>query len=199
MKIEEALAAVRSGEKRKFTQTVDLIVNLKNIDIKKPENKVSKEIVLPHGRGKGVEVGIISDSLPDAIRKNEVEAMANNKKLAKQLSKRYEFFLCEAPLMPLVGRSLGRYLGPRGKMPKPIPPGRDPKPFVEMAKKSARVRIANAPTIQIPVGVETMGDEELHANITAAMDEVRKSLPGKAQIKNVSLKLTMGKPVRLDI
>lgn len=199
MKIEEALTRLKTGKKKKFLQTVDLIVNLKNIDVKKPENRISKDIVLPHGRGKEVSVGIISDTAPDGIRKTDIESMIRNKKAAKKMVNDYDFFLCEAPLMPLVGKSLGRYMGPRGKMPKPMPPGRDPKPLIELTKKCVKVRILNSPSIQIPVGREDMTDENIRENINHVINEIKKSLPGKSQIKNSYVKLTMGKPLRIEV
>ncbi|MDI6721864.1 MAG: 50S ribosomal protein L1, partial [Candidatus Aenigmarchaeota archaeon] len=117
--IEESIKYLRdNSQKRGFDQTFDLIASLRNIDLKKPENKFSKDIALPHGRGNDVEVGIISNSIPGALKKEDVENLANDKAAMKKVLRKYEFFVCEAPLMPLVGKTLGRFLGPKGKMPK---------------------------------------------------------------------------------
>jgi len=196
-KIDEAIKKVKEGEKRKFVQSIDLIINIRNIDLKKPENKFSKDILLPHGRGKDIKVCVLSDNLEGGIRKHEIEGFASNKSAAKQFAKKYDFFLCEAPLMPLVGKILGRYLGPKGKMPKLIPPGRDPKNAIEDTMKSVRVNVRDAPTIQISVSSESMDDSQIKDNVERVIEEVRKSLPGKAQIKSMFIKTTMGKPVRI--
>jgi large subunit ribosomal protein L1 len=199
LKIDEAIKRVREGEKRKFVQTIDLIVNLRNIDLKKPENKFSKDIILPNGRGKEVSVCVLSDTVEGGIRKHEIEAFGANKSAAKQFTKKYDFFVCEAPLMPLVGKILGRYLGPKGKMPRLLVPGKDPKFVIDETMKSVRVNVRDSPTIQIAVSSEEMQDEQIKENIEKVIEEVRKSLPAKAQIRNAYIKTTMGKPVRIGV
>lgn len=199
IKLEDAIKKIREGEKRKFSQTIDLIVNLRNIDLKKPENKFSKDIILPNGRGKDVSVCIISDSIAGGIGKNDIEDFSRNKSSAKQFTKKHDFFVCEAPLMPIVGKVLGRYLGPKGKMPRLLPPGKDPKFIVEETKKSIRINLRDIPTIQVPAGSEDMDDSQLKGNIEKIIEEIRKSLPSKAQIKNAYIKTTMGKAVKIGV
>lgn len=199
LKLDEAIKKIKEGEKRKFSQTVDLIINLRNIDLKKPENKFSKDVLLPHGRGKEVSVCIISDSIGGSVGKIDIEGFANNKSAAKQFTKKHDFFVCEAPLMPLVGKILGRYLGPKGKMPKLLPPGRDPKFTIDETKKSVRINLRDSPTIQIPIGAEDMQDSAIKENVEKVLEDVKKSLPAKAQIKNAYIKTTMGKPVKIGI
>ncbi|KHO47545.1 MAG: large subunit ribosomal protein L1 [archaeon GW2011_AR5] len=199
IKLDDAIVKAREGEKRKFSQTFDLIVNIRNIDLKKPENKFSKDIILPHGRGKDVSVCIISDTISGGVGKNEIEDFSKNKSAAKQFTKKHDFFVCEAPLMPLVGRILGRYLGPKGKMPRLLPPGKDPKSIVDETKQSVRINLRDSPTIQIAIGSEDMQDVQIKENTEKVLEEIKKSLPGKAQIKNAYIKTTMGKPVRIGV
>jgi large subunit ribosomal protein L1 len=205
MKIDEALKYIRENTtKRKFMQTFDLAVNLSNIDLKKPENKISKEIMLPHSRTKDVKVCLISDSITsvagiDVVGKNFIMGLEGDKKAGKQFSRKYDFFICEAPLMALVGRILGRYLGPRGKMPKLLPPGRNPLSMADEAKTSVRLRIKDSPVIHCAVGDENMSDEQVRENVALVIEEIKKALPGKSQIKNAYLKLTMGSAVKLDV
>ena len=198
-KLDEAIKKVREGEKRKFSQTVDLIINLRNIDLKKPENKFSKDVPLPHGRGKDVSVCIISDSIKDGIGKIDIEGFSRNKSAAKQFVKKHDFFLCEAPLMPLVGKILGRYLGPKGKMPKLLLPGKDTKSVVDETKKSIRLNLRDVPTIQVAIGSEEMQDGQIKENAEKVLEEVKKALPAKAQIRNIYIKTTMGKPVKIGV
>ncbi len=199
--IEDSIKHIRENNpKRDFEQTFDLVVNIRNIDLKKTENKFSKDVVLPHGRGKDVEVGIISDTIQEAtIRKDDIEKLASDKRGMKNVLRKYEFFVCEAPLMPLVGKTLGKFLGPKGKMPKLLPPGPNYRDIVEETKKSVRVKLRDSPTIQTCVGSENMKDSEIKENLERVVEEVKKSIPPKSQIKNVYLKLTMGKPVKLEV
>lgn len=195
--VEESIKQVREGSKKNFIQSIDLIVNLKNIDLKKPENKFSKDVVLPHGRGKNIEVGVISDNFPGAITKAYLEGITKIE--MRKLVRKYDFFVCEAPLMALVGKVLGKYLGPKGKMPKLLPPHTDPKPMVEELKTSLRIKVRDSPTLHLIVGTEAMSDGQLKENIEKVMEEIKKALPAKVQIRSVILKKTMGKPVRLNI
>ena len=196
-KIEDALQQLRSTEKRKFSQSVDMNFVIKNVDLKRPENKFSKEVVLPHGRGKDVEVCIISEA--SGLGKREIDEMGRSTQKMKAFSKKYDFYLCEAPLMPVVGKVLGRYLAPKGKMPKLLPPGKDPSALIDEMKKSVRIRLRDTPSIQIIIGTEAMTDQQLKENAEKVTEEIRKSLPGKAQIKSVYIKFTMSKPVRLKV
>lgn len=197
MKIEDALKYLRdNSKKREFTQSFDLIINLKNIDLKKPENKFAKEVLLPHGRGKEVSVGIISEKL--GITKGDLEDFGRDKKKLKEFTKKYDFLIAEAALMPLVGRVLGKYLAPRGRMPKLLPPGRSHDAMIDELKRSVRIRVRDSPSIQVLAGSESMSDSQVAENIGQILEEVLKSLPkGKNQIKDVYLKMTMSKPVKV--
>ncbi len=195
--IEAALKHLRTFEKKGFNQSVDLNFTLKSIDLKRPENKFSKEVMLPHGRGKDIEVCIISEAA--GTGKSEIEEMERDKQKMKKFVKKYDFYLCEAPLMPLVGKALGRYLAPKGKMPKLLPPNRDPTSLINETKNSVRIRVRDSPSIQVTVGTEAMTDQQLKENAERVIEEVKKSMPGKAQIKNIYLKFTMTKPVKLKV
>lgn len=197
MNLDPAIKQIRESEKRKFSQTIDLVVTLKNIDLKKPENKFTKRVVLPHGRGKDVPIVVISEN--GDIKKNDIEDFEKNKSAAKKFSKKYEFYICEAPLMPLVGKVLGRYLAPKGKMPEILPPGRSPGAMIEELKRSVRVKVRDSPTIQTIVGVESMSDDAIKENVEKTMEEIKKILPPKVQIRNACIKTTMGPPIKIGV
>jgi len=197
MNIDEAIKQLREAKKREFNQSIDLVVNLKNIDLKRPENKFAKRVVLPNGRGKEVAVCIIGEK--GDIGKADIESFERDKKAAKKFAKKYEFYLCEAPLMPLVGKVLGRYLAPKGKMPEILLPGRSPEAMVNELKKSIRLRLRDAPTIQTIVGNEAMNDNEIKENAERALEEIKKALPQKVGIKNAYIKTTMGKPLKIGV
>lgn len=201
----------KNSKKRNFSQSVDLIIALKGLDLKKPENKIKGEVLLPINPRKQ-KIGIFADSLiPQVkklenenvimVRKEEIEEYGRNKKRAKKLAKECKSFLAEAPLMTLVGKYLGQFLAPRGKMPKPIPPNViDIKPLIERAENTVSFSLKDSPVISCIVGKEDMKDEDIAKNIDAVLKTVEPLLPkGKEQIKNIYLKLTMGKPVKVII
>ncbi|MEM5871640.1 MAG: 50S ribosomal protein L1 [Candidatus Aenigmatarchaeota archaeon] len=206
--LNEIKEAKEKAKKRNFVQTWDLIVNLKGIDLKKPENKLNLEFILPEGRGKESKYVFIVDMLlPEAkktdglvIVKDDLEKLKDNKKKLKKLAEEYDWWFCEAPLMPLVGKTLGVVLGPRGKMPKPIPPKGNLQPFIEMTKKIVRIRLRDSPVIHVPVGTEKMTEEQIMKNVIAVMNFLKEKLPkGKVNIKNAYIKLTMGPPIKLKV
>jgi large subunit ribosomal protein L1 len=204
-KIKEA----REGSKpRKFRQSWDLTINVKGIDLKKPENRFKLEFMLPEGRGKELKVCVIADGLAAEARKHadlvitkqEIPGLAKDRKKLKKLAQEYDWFFGEATLMAEVGKSFGVVLGTRGKMPKPVPPKVSIVPFIGRARKSTMIALKESPVIHIPVGSDDMEPEKIAANAQAAYNAVVEKLPkGRASIKSIYLKQTMGKPFRLEV
>ncbi len=204
-KILKAIKELReNSKKRNFVQTFDLIVNLKEIDLKKPENKFVEDLILPNGRGKEAKIVIFSDVIKEeevncpVLKSSDIEILAKNKREAKKLARRTDFFLAEPKLMPTIGKLLGQFLAPRGKMPKII--SEDVKKMIEDYKKAVRIRIKDSPVIQCPVGNEEMEDEKVAENIKAVIEFLIGKLPkGEKNIAEVLLKLTMSKPVKIEV
>ena len=202
--ILEAIKKAREiSKKRNFEQTFDLIVNLRAIDTKKPESRINEIVELPYGIGKEIKVVVFSDEIKELdgaeiINSKEIEELAKNKRLAKKLARDTDFFIAEPKLMPIVAKNLGKFLAPRGKTPRPIIG--DVKRMIESLKKSVRIRIKDAPVIQCAIGSESMKDEEIEANVIKILKFLEERLPkGKANIKNIVIKLTMGKPVKVEV
>jgi large subunit ribosomal protein L1 len=201
-KILNAIKELRkNSKKRNFVQSFDLIINLKEYDVRKPENKINEEFALPHGRGE-VKVVVFSDTIKDLdceiLTSEDVEKLAKNKRAARKFIKEVDFFLAEPSMMPLIGKHLGQLLAPRQKMPKVM--SGDVKKMVEELKKSVRIVVKDAPVIQCIVGKEDMRDEEICENIESLLKYLENRLPkGKRNIKNVLLKLTMSKPVKIEV
>lgn len=200
--IEKALNELKAGEKRNFIQSVDLIVSLKGIDLKKPESKFSEDLILPYGRGKDAEVVVFSDNLSnlgcEIFTTGDIQKFSIDKREARKLAENTDFFLSEAPLMPLIGKTLGQILAPRGKMPKVIVG--DLGKLVENYKKTVRVAVKNAPVIQCFVGREDMENRKIAENVEIVMKLLETKLPrGRQNIGKVLLKLTMSKPVKVEV
>lgn len=202
-KILEAIKELRqNSKKRNFTQSVELIVNLKEIDIKKPEDRFSEDIILPNGRGKDAKVVIFSDEIKDLGLDVEIIDSAKlqrmSKREAKKLARDVDFFLAEPRLMPTIGKVLGQYIGPRGKLPKII--SGDIKAMVENYKKSIKIKVKDAPVVQCLVGNESMSDEKIAENIESVLNFLENKLPkGKRNIKKILIKLTMGQPFEVKV
>ncbi len=207
----ETLKKVRENSKpRKFSQTIDMTINLQEIDMKKPESKIQEMIELPHPLTKKAKICIIASGelafkakqagADLVIEKDELNTIATDKKRQRELANTYDFFICEAPLMPLVGKSLGTTLGPRGKMPTPVPPNANIADQIARHQKLAIVRLKSQPLLQNRVGSEDMKDEEIAENITVIIRRLEGKLKrGIKNIKSITLKTTMGKPVELKL
>lgn len=181
---EKFLQAIKElkekSKKRNFPQSFDLIISLKEFDIKKPENKFTEDVVLPHGRGKEAEVVVFSDSVKDVdckvLTTEDVNKLTKSKRDAKKLISETDFFLSEPKLMPTIGKVLGAYLAPKGKMPKMFTGG-EIKSLVKNYKKSVRVRIKDSPVVQCLVGKEDMKDEEVIENVEEVIRALEAKLP----------------------
>lgn len=202
-KILNAIKELREkSDKRNFSQSFDLIISLKEYDMKKPENKFTEDVVLPHGKGRESSVIVFADNIKDpgtdVFTTEHVNELMKNKRKAKKLVSSTDFFLAEAKLMPLVGKVLGQYVGPRGKLPKIITG--DVNALVKNYKKSVRIRIKDAPVIQTIIGKEDMKDQEIVENVEAVLNYLKTRLPkGKNNIGKIMMKLTMGKPIKIEV
>ncbi|WP_297438839.1 50S ribosomal protein L1 [Thermococcus sp.] len=209
-KILEAVKEAKARAKpRHFTQTVELAVNLRDIDLKKPENRFKLEVVLPHGRGKEPKIAVIADSAVaeaakklglDVISGEQLEELAKNPREARKVAKRYDSFIAAAPLMPKIGKYLGRYLGPRNKMPQVVPPTMtNLEPILNRLKRTIRVQLKNNPVVHAPVGTEDMDEEKLAENAETVLNAVLGKLErGENQVKSVYIKTTMGPAVKVE-
>jgi len=201
--IVKAVGAARtSSKKRNFSQSFDLIVNLKLIDPKKPEGRINEIFALPKGRGKDAEVVLFADDIKEAdcttYNSTDIDRLSKDKRELKRLARATDFFLSEPKLMPTIGKGLGRLLAPRGKMPTVV--AEEFKNAVEKHKKSVRIKIKDSPVIQCIVGVEKMKDEDIAENIEAVLNFLEKRLPkGRNNIGKSLIKLTMGNPVKLEL
>jgi large subunit ribosomal protein L1 len=209
--ILETIKDLRSNSKeRKFKQTFDVIINFKDLDLKK--NNVDFFANLSHDRGKKIKICAIVDHELEAqakencdlvILKKDLDKYKKDLKLVKKVSKEYDFFIAQANLMGLIATVFGRVLGPLGKMPNPkvggvLPPTGQLKPVVSKFKKLVRLMTKKEPIVKLSVGKEEMKDDDVAENIYHIYEQLVHNLPkGQANIKNVLIKFTMSKPLKV--
>ena len=199
--------ALEGAKKRNFVETVELAINLKDVDLSIPKNRIQEDIILPNGRGKVVKVCVIgggelalkAKSVADlVITPDEIGTIADDKKQAKKIANSTDYFIAEAPLMAVVGKRLGTVLGPRGKMPKPIPPGADPAGMVDNLRKSVTIRTKDRKTFHVPVGTVNMSPEAIADNIDLVIKRVSLKLEkGVANVASAYVKTSMGPSERI--
>lgn len=192
---------------RKFKQNIDVVINLKNLDLDNPKNRVDEEIILPHSRGSKVKVVLFASGELAAkskkhidllIKPEEIEDFSKDKKKFKKMVDGHDFFIAEAPLMPTIGKILGTVLGPRGKMPKPVPPNADISGLVKNLRNTVNIRSKSSRTFHTIAGNEEMPKEEIVENIDVIIKRLEEKLErGRMNIASVYIKMTMGPPERI--
>lgn len=192
---------------RKFKQNIDLVINLKNVKLEEAKNRIDEEIILPHGRGKESKIAIFASGelalkakgkVDLIIKPEELEDLAKDKKKFKKITDEYDFFIAEAPLMPTIGKTLGIVLGPRGKMPKPVPPHIDITGIVKNLRQTIRIRSKANKTFHAIAGKEEMDKEQIAENIDTIIKRLESKLErGRMNISSIHVKTTMGPSVRI--
>ncbi|MFQ5531111.1 MAG: hypothetical protein ACE5ES_00690 [Candidatus Nanoarchaeia archaeon] len=202
--LQKALVELRKGKERKFDQTVDLIVNLQKFEVKK--SNVNLFVSIPH-KIKDKKIAAFLESKNKSIETITGDEFKkyNDKKELKKLAKKYDFFISQASLMPKVATTFGRFLGPAGKMPSPqlgIIMNSDEKTINDLKQKintSIKVKVSEA-SIKLAIGKQSMPDSDIIENIMTVYNAMIKTLPrNKENVKNVEIKFTMTKPVKIKI
>ena len=191
--------------KRKFSQSVELAINFMGMDFAKQDNRLNLEVKLPNGKGKVHKTMVfaddrgISDKAAQAGAKvvpgGQLQSISTDKELQKELLE-YELF-AQPSLMPQIAKMFGQFLGPRGKMPRPLVG--DINKMIGDATKSIYIRSKGKylPTVHCMIGTEKMSTAELAANIDEVLNSVLKRVGGKQHLKSVYVKMTMSKPMKL--
>jgi large subunit ribosomal protein L1 len=205
--LTQMISEAKKGQKqRKFKQTVELIMVFRDIDVKKGF-AINETVQLPRKLSHPASVCVVAsgdlglkaksanaDRVVDGIEVNKVGA---NKRESRKLINGYDFFLSDTSLMATVGKTLGQFMGPRGKMPTPVPFNAPIDSILERFRSSIRVRLRNSLSLACKIGDETMSDEDLVANANAVIGLVEKKLPsGDKNIKKIMIKTTMGKLIK---
>jgi len=199
--ILEVIKTALDSPKRNFTESVDLAINLRGIDMSKPQNRIDEEVILPSGLGKPVKIAIFaSGELAVKAEKagadliippDQIEKLGKDKSRAKSLVDEHDFFLAEASLMPAIGKNLGPVLGPPGKMPRPLTSDVNIATILERLRNTVRIRSKDKTTFHVTVGRKTMTPEEIAANVEAVIKQLESKVE-KQNIRSIYVKTTMG-------
>jgi large subunit ribosomal protein L1 len=206
--IEEAVSrALEEAPERNFRETVDLAVNLRDLDLNDPSNRVDESVVLPEGTGQETSIVVFAEG-ETAVRAEEVAEkvldaddladLGDDDNEAKDLAGETDFFLAEESMMQDIGRYLGTVLGPRGKMPDPISPDDDVVELVERLKNSVQIRSGERRTFHTRVGAEDMSAEDIADNIDVIIRRLEAGLEkGPLNLDTIYVKTTMGPAVEV--
>jgi large subunit ribosomal protein L1 len=218
MNKNEALEVIKNLRKdhikKNFVQMVDLVMNLQDLDFKKPEHQIDFYITLPHAVGKKKNIVALVDvdlfdeakSVCDTvIPLHQFEEFAKDKKKIKKLAKQNDFFIAQSTIMTKIAATFGRVLGPKNKMPNPkagcvVLPKTNLKPLYDKLQKTVRVLARTKPIIQVSIGREDLTDEQLAENLFVVYDQVIHHLPKERNnLKNMFIKTTMSKASKVEV
>jgi large subunit ribosomal protein L1 len=196
-----------ASKKRRFEQTFELAINFRELDMKRPENRINLRVQLPNGIG-GQKVLVFAggdlalrarrSGADEVIEPAELNELAKDKKAAKKRLKDFDIFIREAPLMPTVGRVAGPILGPRGKMPTPVPPQAPVDTVIERERRAIVLRSRDKMFVHCMVGRENMTNEQVAQNIEAVVTNlIGATKRGLGNVRSIYLKTTMGEAVKL--
>ncbi len=198
--------------KRNFNEAVEVQISIKDVDLKKPENRIRTRIKLPYPIAENDKIVFFADdthitalrsmgsSEVTVVDRAKLEEYSSNIRQFKKLARRNRIFLSSASLMSLIGRYFGKILSPRNKMPIPVGINDDVSSVIKDAKRTISVRLHKSPTVHAKVGHVNMKDEELAENIVSFIMFVKNKLPkGWRNIRSIYIKTTMGPPIKVDI
>jgi len=205
-KLEEMINQAKTSTKqRKFKQSIEMIIVFKDIDVKKGF-ALNEVVQLPKTSSPAtvciMATGDMGQKAKEAkadavVGSEELDRFATNKRASRKFINKYDFFLADTQIMPVVGKVLGQLLGPRGKMPTPVPFNASIESFLQRFRSSIKVRSRASLAMSCKIGDESMGNADLAINAHAVLSAVEKKLPsGEKNLKRVIIKTTMGKPVK---
>jgi large subunit ribosomal protein L1 len=210
--LQEQVSKARSSDyaKRNFQQSFELVMKLKDIDVKKSDLNINEVVFLPNKLSEEAKVCVfaVGDNALRAqragadrvIESAELDRLASEKRSAKKLAREYQFFLSDTSLMPKIGRVLGPFLGPKGRMPTPVPPNAPLESMLARYRTAVRVKSRGSLSVAGKVGDESLDDSRVADNAMAMITQVERKLPnGEKNIQSMIFKKTMAKPVKSKI
>jgi large subunit ribosomal protein L1 len=205
-KLAEMIKEAKTGSKqRKFKQSIEMIIVFKDIDVKKGF-ALNEVVQLPKTSSPAtvciMATGDMGQKAKEAkadavVGSDELDKFAANKRASRKFINKYDFFLADTQIMPTVGKVLGQLLGPRGKMPTPVPFNASIESFLQRFRSSIKVRARSTLAMSCKIGDESMENTDLSINAHAVLSAVEKKLPnGEKNLKRIIIKTTMGKPIK---
>jgi len=201
----------KASKKRNFKQSVDIVLTFKDLNLKNPNENLDFYMSLPVKVLKKKTICAFAGSeLQDQAEKfcdkviTQPDFDKYDKKAIKKLANEYTYFIAQANIMVKVAAKFGRILGTRGKMPNPkagcvVPPKGNVQTTVEKLQNLIRIRTNKSPIAYATIGTDDASDEELAKNAVTIIDQVVHHLPKEIHnLRNIYLKFTMSKPVKIE-
>jgi large subunit ribosomal protein L10Ae len=207
--LREGISGILEGAKakpRKFTETIELQIGLKNYDPQK-DKRFSGTVKLPYIPRPGMKVCVLGDVKHceqaqaigiDARSVEDLKKLNKNKKLVKKLAKSYHAFLASEAVIKQIPRLLGPGLNKAGKFPSPISGGKSVEDMVNETKANIKFQLKKVLCLGVAVANVSMEEAQIRTNIMYSVNFLVSLLKKNWQnVKCLYIKSTMGKPFRL--
>merc|ERR1712214_114930 len=195
-----------ADKKRKFVETVDLQIGLKNYDPQK-DKRFSGTVKLKHVPRRKYRVCLLGDQQHideakslgmDAMSADDLKKLNKDKKKVKKLAKSYDAFLASDALIRQIPRLLGPGLNKAGKFPSILAQGEDMVGKIEEMKATIKFQMKKVLCLAVAVGTVEMTDDQIVQNLNMSVNFLVSLLKKQWQnVRSLHIKSTMGKPVRL--
>jgi large subunit ribosomal protein L1 len=206
---EAVKKALGEAPERKFVESIEMAFTIRDVDLKNPSNRIEESVRLPHGRGKEISIAMFAEGEMATKAKaagivvidpNKIEDLGGDRQKARKLAGRHDFFLAEVPHMATIGRFLGIVLGPRGKMPRPVPPNVDPGMIADGLRSTAIIRSRDKITFHTIVGARSQTEGEISENAFEMWKRVTSKLErGADNIRSLYIKTSMGPSIKVEV
>merc|ERR1712002_1292424 len=185
-----------TDKKRKFNETVDLQIGLKNYDPQK-DKRFSGTVKLKHVPRQKFKVCLLGDQQHcDEAKSVGIDCMSAED--LKKLAKKYDAFLASDTLIKQIPRLLGPGLNKAGKFPSLVTHSDNLEQKVLDLKSTIKFQMKKVLCLSVAVGHVSMSEEDLVQNVHLAMNFLVSLLKKHWQnVKSLHIKSTMGPVQRL--
>lgn len=205
--VREAIQnALQERKKRKFVESIDFQVMLRDYDPEK-DKRFNSTTTLSYPCKSKLKICLIGtmhhteqtgDLNIEAVSLDDLKKFNKEAKLIKKWARQFDVLLVSESLSRNVTKLIGRYVTQIGKLPVPIGENEKVADKVEELMRTVRFRTKKFPWLAQSVGIDSLEEEELRQNITKSINFLVSLLPkGWQNIKSIHIKTTMGKPQKL--
>jgi large subunit ribosomal protein L10Ae len=204
--MESIQTMLKDRKERKFKESIDLQVNLKNYDVQK-DKRFSGSMKLPNVCRPRMTVCLICDLRDEDIAKkagfptqnqDELKKLNKNKKLVKKMCNQYDAFLCSESIIKNVPRLVGPHMNRAGKFPTVIGLNESIADKVNELQSTVKFQLKKVLCLGTCVGHAEMTEDQIRQNTVMAINFLVSLLKKNWQnLKSAYIKTTMGKPQRI--
>ncbi|CAK0742802.1 60S ribosomal protein L10a-3 [Coccomyxa viridis] len=207
--LRECINGVLEGcktKQRKFTETVELQIGLKNYDPQK-DKRFSGTVKLPYTPRPQMKVCVLGDHKHceeakaigvDQMSVEDLKKLQKNKKLVKKLAKKYAAFLASEAVIKQIPRLLGPGLNKAGKFPTLVSHNDKLEDKINEIKASIKFQLKKVLCMGVAIGNVNMEDKEIYVNTQMSINFLVSLLKKNWQnVRCLYIKSSMGSPQRL--